>query len=92
MQAETQEGSTQCMHCCFMYWTSSPTGSALITFFVVELRSLGASYTPPFAATVSGGSPFATLQADWQARQPTQRVESKSIPTASGPGSTFSRA
>ncbi len=38
------------------------------------------------------GSLFDCLHAVWQARQPTQRVASNSMPTASAPGSTFSRA
>ena len=33
---------------------------------------------------MSAGSSFATLHAVWQARQPTQSVESNSIPTALG--------
>ena len=44
MQTDTQDGSRQCMHCCFMYVCCSPLAYALMMFFVVAFRSFGASY------------------------------------------------
>ena len=73
MQTETQDGSTQCMHCRLTNADAAPPAMGVercrvfTTLRVVQSSSLGSP---------SHGRPLDSLQAATQPPQPTQRVES----------------
>jgi hypothetical protein len=62
MQALTQAGSTQCMHCAFMNDSPASPLYSLMTFFARALSAMGASYLAS-KPDVSRGRPFASWQA-----------------------------